>query len=116
MTIRLFGYEICPFGRCLEFLEDSKGRFAVPSLIAIVGVGVLSIVIILDAIHAKTSETVIATYATLVASLYGIKKGFDTSEVKAQIKADSGPDTTSINQPAGPINIAGDVKVKKDKK
>lgn len=114
--IKLGKFEICPLGRSLEFVEDAQGKFSTPSLIALTGVAVLSVVIILDAFHSKTDPTVIGVFATLIASLYGIKKGFDSSEAKAQIKADAGPDSnvTTINQP-DKVNVAGDAVTKPNK-
>lgn len=110
MGVKLFGHEICPFGRSLELIEDSQGRLSTPSLIALIGVSVLSIVIILDAEHSKTDPTIIGVYATLIASLFGIKKGFDSSENKAQIRADATPstvisDNTKVQTESGDINI-----------
>lgn len=116
--LKIGKFEFCPLGRGVEFFEDSKGKFATPSLIAIAGVSFLSVVIILDALHGKTSEAVIGVYATLIGSLYGLKKGFDSSEIKAQIKADTAPSTVNVEniEKTDKITESGDVNVNTKKR
>ncbi len=107
--------------RWVELITDTQGRASTPTIIAIWGVLILSFVIIADAIHQETDATVIGIFATLITSLYGIKKGFDSSENKAQIKANATPstvisDNTKVSTESGDVRISPARVSKKGKK
>lgn len=83
--------------RILEFVEDSYGKLSTPSLVVIVGTFVLSLQILIDAVTENTNEIVIGIYATLITSVYGVKKAYDTSIEKTSIKAEAAKDAQQPN-------------------
>lgn len=75
--------------RIVELIEDANGKLSTPAVVILTGVAVLSFQVVIDAINGNTDSTVVGIYAGLVTTIYGIKKGFDTSVTKATINSAS---------------------------
>lgn len=77
--------------RLHEFVEDGGGKLSTPPAMAILVVFALCFVIINDSYYNQRNDIAVEALVTLISILYGLKKGFDSAEVRAQIKADSAP-------------------------
>lgn len=102
MGIKVFGLVICP----LELVTGDDGKLSTTKIWMNVANIILSWkVIAMDSIE----WDIMAVYGAIVGGSYVASKFISMKFSGPQ------PDVT-VNQPAGPINIAGDVKVKKGKK
>jgi hypothetical protein len=106
MGIKAFGMDICP----LELFTGDNGKLATTKIWTNIAYGFMTY-----KIYQLTPPTISWEYVALF-TLYGAIVGSSYIAAKFLDMKFSGvqPDTT-INQPVGPINVAGDIKIKRKK-
>lgn len=110
------GTGIIIYGGCIIPLESTwhdffkvNGEFAVRNLTVIISMLVGSIVVIYMGIMGVLSGEIFGVYMLAGGGVYGFGKWQDEKTARSEIEAaapPSPPPNTTINQPAGPINVA----------